>query len=144
MFMFNDYCDSLELYARGLAQHCLRDRGQTSQHVAPCAWCGLRFHMVLQTFSWGIHKAITIACVWRHILSTLCRQGALDGDGDTERDGVEWGDVDQPGYGAAGRYWNSNFHSIFRSGRLNEHSQHVQDSRTYQTGCANDSYCALP
>ena len=49
--------------------------------------------MVLQTFSWGIHKVITIACVWRHILSTLCRQGALDGggDGDTERDGVEWG-----------------------------------------------------
>ena len=144
MFMFNDYCDSLELYARGLAQHCLRDRGQTSQHVAPCAWCGLRFHMVLQTFSWGIHKAITIACVWRHILSTLCRQCALDGDGDTERDGVEWGDVDQPGYGAAGWYWNSNFHSIFRSGRLNEHSQHVQDSRTCQTGCANDGYCALP
>ena len=53
-------------------------------------------------------------------------------------------DVDQPGYGAAERYWNSNFRSIFRSGRLNEHSQHVQDSRTYQTGCANDGYCALP
>ena len=145
MFMFNDYCDSLELYARGLAQHCLCDRGQTSQHVAPCAWCGLRFHMVLQTFSWGIHMIIVIhwncmqevwryitcvtagkpASMWPHvhdvayvsiwfckrsrgvftkrlplhmfggISCTLCRQSSLDGDGDgdTERDGVEWGGV---------------------------------------------------
>ena len=92
MFMFNDYCDSLELYARGLAQHCLRDRGKPANmrpHVHDVAYVSIWFCKR----SRGVFTKLLPLHVFGGISWTLCRQGALDGggDGDTERDGVEWG-----------------------------------------------------
>ena len=50
--------------------------------------------------------------------------------------------VDQTEYGVAVSYRNNdsgscNRHRQFCSGCANEHSQRVQDARTYQAGCAN-------
>ena len=63
--------------------------------------------------------------------------------------------VDQTEYGVAVSYRNNdsgscNSHRKFCSGCTNEHSQFVQDGRTYRAGCANVvidtrtyAYCSL-
>ena len=50
--------------------------------------------------------------------------------------------VDQTEHGAAVSYRNNDSgsydcHRKFCSGCANEHSQHMQDARVYQAGCAN-------